>query len=504
MLWSFIKIVIFVALVAAMTLGAGFLIESEGQGLAEARIVLNGVEYSFGPLQIVIGLLLLLALGYILFKLAGLVIAGLKFVNGDETALSRYFDRNRERKGYQALSEGIMALASGEGRLAIAKAQKAERYLGRPELTELVTAQASEQLGDFRRAEESYKKLVQREETRFVGIRGLMRQKLDKGDTDTARQLAERAFALKPKHEEVQDTLLQLQAKAHDWTGARKTLTAKLKHGGVPRDLYKRRDAVLAVSEAADVVDPTKSIEIREAAIKANKNSPDLIPAATMAARGYIAEDRKKNAVRVIKKAWEMMPHPDLAAAFAEIEPQESPTDRVKRFRLLTSIRPEDRETRLLQAELNLAAEDFPAARRALGDLVEQDPDQRVLAIMAAVERGEGASEEVVRGWLAKALTAPRGPQWVCTNCNAIQGDWIPICSNCGGFDTLTWTRPPKSEGSLPAGVDMLPLLVGASSEKPAESGTVIEVNPTAERDVTPPAEIEDAQTVEPTKEAAK
>ena len=36
----------------------------------------------------------------------------LKFINGDETAISRYFDRNRERKGYQALSEGLMALAS--------------------------------------------------------------------------------------------------------------------------------------------------------------------------------------------------------------------------------------------------------------------------------------------------------------------------------------------------------------------------------------------------------
>ena len=55
-------------------------------------------------------------------KLLGLVVAVLKFVNGDETAVSRFFDRNRERKGYEALSEGMMALASGEGHLAMTKA----------------------------------------------------------------------------------------------------------------------------------------------------------------------------------------------------------------------------------------------------------------------------------------------------------------------------------------------------------------------------------------------
>jgi HemY protein len=52
------------------------------------------------------------------------VIALLRFINGDETALSRYFDRNRERRGFEALSDGLMALASGEGRDAIGEGKK--------------------------------------------------------------------------------------------------------------------------------------------------------------------------------------------------------------------------------------------------------------------------------------------------------------------------------------------------------------------------------------------
>jgi HemY protein len=462
MLWSLFKIVLFVVIVAALTLGAGFLMESNG-GI---QITAGGTEFTLGPLQSVIAALVAILAVWLFLKLFALLIATLKFINGDETAISRYFDRNRERKGFQALSEGLMALASGEGRLAMAKATKAEKYLHKPELTDLITAQAAEMTGDRKKAEEVYKRLVQNESTRFVGVRGLMKQKLDAGDTDTALKLAERAFAIKPKHEEVQDTLLRLQAKNADWKGARQTLNAKLKHGALPRDVHKRRDAVLALSEAKDVLDEGKTIEAQEAAIAANKSSPDLIPAAAMAARSYIAQGRSKYAVRILKKAWQVQPHPDLASAFAEIEPNETPEARLQRFKQLTSMSPDHRETKLLLAELNLAAVDFPEARRSLCDLAETEPDTRVLAIAAAIERGEGASDAIVRGWLARALTAPRGPQWVCDNCKTIHTEWTPVCKNCESFDTLSWTTPPQSETVLPAGAEMLPLIVGSLEDK--------------------------------------
>ncbi|CUH79494.1 heme biosynthesis protein HemY [Tropicibacter naphthalenivorans] len=502
MLWSLIKIVVFVALVAALTLGAGYLMESSGGLTIQAA----GMEFTLGPLQSVIAAMVLILVVWLFLKLFALVIATLKFINGDETALSRYFDRNREQKGYKALSEGMMALASGEGRLAIAKAQKAEKYLHKPELTDLLTAQAAEASGDRKKAEEVYKRLLKRDDTRFVGVRGLMHQKLEAGDTDTALQLAERAFAIKPKHGEVQDTLLRLQAEKHQWDGARKTLATKLKTGTLPRDVYRRRDAVLALSAAAEISDNEASQAAADAAIEANRNSPDLVPAAAMAARAYIARDRKRNAMRVIKKAWEVSPHPDLAAAFAEIEPNETPDQRIKRFVPLTRINPDHRETKLLKAELNLAAEDFPEARRSLGDLIEDNPDARVLAIMAAIEKGEGASDTVIRGWLARALTAPRGPQWVCEKCGTIHAQWAPLCTNCSAFDTLSWKSPPQSEVVLPAGADMLPLIVGAiedKSEEPAPEADIIvpAEEPAAEPPVAEDAVVvEDAETVEEAK----
>lgn len=462
MLWSLIKILLFVVAVGALTLGAEYLLESDGG----VQITVAGTEYTLGALQSVLAAMALVFVVWLLLKALSLLVAVWRFLNGDETAISRYFDRNRERKGFQALSEGMMALASGEGRLAMAKAAKAEKYLQKPELTNLLTAQAAEMSGDRKKAEETYKKLISSDATRFVGVRGIMKQRLSDGDTDTARQLAEKAFELKPKHEETQDVLLNLQAQANDWAGARKTLSTKLKYGSMPRDVHRRRDAVLALSEARDVLDEDSTIETREAAIEANRMSPDLIPAAVMAARSYIEKGKPKLAVRVLKKAWEAQPHPELASAFAEIAPDETPKERIKRFAALTKIKPEHPETRLVLAELNLAAEDFPEARRALGNLVEEQGDARALTIMAAIERGEGAEDAVVKGWLAKALNAPRGPQWVCDNCQTAHADWMPVCSNCQSFDTLSWRAPPAGEVASATGVEMLPLIVGSIEDK--------------------------------------
>ena len=466
MLTSLFKIVLFLMIVVAIAFGATYLMDGENTIIGDLMITLGGVEYTLSAIEAVIVLTLLVILIWIGLKLMSLLVATLRFINGDDTAISRYFNRSRERRGYRALSEGMMALASGDADAAMTKAGQAERYLQQPTLTNLLAAQAAEMSGNTTRAEQIYKELIKDPQTRFVGVRGIMKQRLATGDADVALKLAQKAFELKPKHDEVQDVLLQLQAKSHDWQGARKTLGVKLKQGKIPRDVHKRREAVLALSQAAEVIDEENSIEKRETAIEANRLSPDLLPAAAMAAREYIAQSKPKLAVRVIKKAWESQPHPDLAAAFSEIAPNETPQERLKRFAQLSKLSPMHIESRLMMAELNLAAEDFPAARRALGDIVENEPDARALTIMAAIERGEGSSDEVVRGWLTKALSAPRGPQWVCDKCNTIHSDWVPVCSSCDALDTLSWKEAPQNEMQTSTGIEMLPLLMGAGKNE--------------------------------------
>ena len=475
MLWSVLKIVIFILLVVALTFGVSVLMEADQMVL----LTVAGREFALTPLSGAIAALLLLLAVWVVLRLAGLLVAVLRFFNGDETALSRYFNRRAERKGYQALADGMLALASGEGRLAIRKAERAEGYLHHPELTRLLVAQAAEMAGDTAKATETYKALVQEDATRFVGIRGLMRQKLEAGETETAMKLAEKAFLLRPQHIEVQDTLLRLQAGADDWSGARATLAAKLKSGSLPRDVHKRRDAVLALAHARDALAEGQIDAARRDAADANRLSPALVPAAVMAARMAIEEGKPRVATKAIRKAWDSAPHPDLAAAFAEIAPEETPPERLKRFRVLFARHPGETEVKLLEAELHIAAEDYAAARTVLGDLAETAPTARSLTIMAAIERGEGGEDHLVRAWLAKAVTASRGPQWTCEACGHVHADWQPICEACDRFDTLGWIEAPQSAAALAATAPMLPLIVGALEDRSAlpEAGSDADVD---------------------------
>ena len=122
----------------------------------------------------------------------------------------------------------------------------------------------------------------------------------------------------------------------------------------------------------------------------------------------------------------------------------------------------------MLTAELALADKDWPAARVALGDLAEAQPTARALAIMAAAAKGEDEAEQVVRGFLAKAVTAPRGPAWVCGHCGAQHGEWSPTCHACDAFDTLDWRDTPAPGSDATANAAMAPLMSAPDMTEPA------------------------------------
>ena len=82
MLWSFSKIILFIALVAGLAYGAGLLMESEGG----VQVSIGSMEFTLGPLESVIAALALLFALWVVLKLVGLAVAILKFMNGDETA----------------------------------------------------------------------------------------------------------------------------------------------------------------------------------------------------------------------------------------------------------------------------------------------------------------------------------------------------------------------------------------------------------------------------------
>ena len=95
MLWSLVKIVAFLAIAAALVFGLGWILETPG----EVRIAFGPRELYVSPIGFLISVVLLVFLGILLLKLVGLLVAVVRFLLGDETAISRHFSRSRERRG---------------------------------------------------------------------------------------------------------------------------------------------------------------------------------------------------------------------------------------------------------------------------------------------------------------------------------------------------------------------------------------------------------------------
>ncbi len=228
------------------------------------------------------------------------------------------------------------------------------------------------------------------------------------GDTDRALKLAEHARELRPKDPEILETLYTLQSQRFDWAAARRTLAAQSKAGHLPPPEAHRRDSALALAQSEDAAGLGDTERARALAVEAAKLDPGNIAAVTAAVRYLIGQDAKRAATKTVTDAWRVRPHPQLAAAFAAIEPDEAPAARRRRFEQLFTLHPEHPETKFLRAELALANRDWTGAHAAIEELRETEPSARSCAIMAAIARGRGEPDHVVRAWLARALGAPR------------------------------------------------------------------------------------------------
>ena len=405
MLISAIRVLMFLALVAAGIWGLFHLIEDQG-GIT---IQLAGQEHFFRPVNFAVLLLIGFFALWLVIKITGFVLAVLRFIDGDETAISRYFNRSRERRGLEAMARGMTALAAGDVRVARAKAERAELLLQRPELTRLLNAQAAELAGDDLRAETYYRAMAEDPATSYIGVRGLLNRALEKNDTERALKLAESAMKLRPREPSVLETVYMLQSRKFDWASARKTLDAQRRAGLLPKPEANRRDAMLALAQAEDAEEVGEADHARKLALEASRLDPANAEAAATAARHLVAAGSKRAAAKMLIAAWRRNPAPALAAAYAAIEPDESAHERRLRFGKLLNAYASHPESQLLAAELALVTEDWHGARKAIAELKETEPTARSCIIMAAIARGEGAREAEVRGWLARALDAPRG-----------------------------------------------------------------------------------------------
>ena len=200
----------------------------------------------------------------------------------------------RRRQGDAALTRGIVALAAGQPGEARLAARRATALLEGAPIALLLAAEAASQEGDAADAERAYAALLDRPDSAFLGLRGLIGQALRGGDDAGALRLATRARGLHPESRWLAEALLVLAARAGDWEAARQTLAGAARRRLLPAERLRHERGVVLheLSRAAAASgDARRAVKL---AAQAQALAADLAPPAVHLARLLAGLRRRK------------------------------------------------------------------------------------------------------------------------------------------------------------------------------------------------------------------
>jgi HemY protein len=393
----------------------------------------GSVEIRVGDVEVVLPFalaLLLLALGFL--ALHGLIagIAWLRRWPGRRRA--RRAARRRE-EGDAAVTRALVALAAGTADVARLEVRRARERLGDTPQTLLLSAEAERLAGREAQAAEVFHLLAQRDDAKFLGLRGLLRQAIQREDWPAAQRLAREAEAVQPGAAWLREERETLALRTRDWREA-----LALAAPGAHR-------APLAFAAAA--LEPGEGGKAAELEREAFQTDPGFTPAALAHARRLKASGSPRRMAQVLEEAWKARPHPDLAAAY--LEGETDPLARVKAAEQLVRGNPRHAESQLLIGRLATAANLTGRARQELEALTASGlADRRAYLALSDLEEAEHGDTPESRAaqakWLRLAATAAPEPRWRCSACGSEHAAWLPVCPRCQSVGTIAWTTPQQ------------------------------------------------------------
>lgn len=391
--------------------------------------------------------------------------------------IARWFSRRRQRKGLQALSLGMVAVAAGDSEEAGRQSRRASHMLTGVPLSNLLSAQAAQLRGDEAAAHRYFEAMLDDPQTEFLGLRGLLMQALRLHDDGRALRLALRARELRPKSPWLLQTLAELQTRSGAWEEALATTASARRIGAIDDGEAKRRAAIIEAQASRATETAGDAEQALHYARHAHKAAPDFVPAALQLAHLHAARGDTRRAADVLSRAWSRSPHPDLAAAFRRLYPAEPPAKMYKRLTALTKSAPDSTESRLVLAAAAVEAGNFDDARTLLDGVDDAVGGARRYRMLAEIEERQGGDMAAARGWLAKAAAFGRQQAWICTDCGAAAADWTADCTSCGAFGTLEWRNfgPDEAmvldDGLPPAGRPQIGASGSAHTDGPHAGG---------------------------------
>jgi HemY protein len=420
-----IRVVIYLILVGAAAYGVARFADVPG----DVVVTWQGLRIETSLMVMGAGLLVAVITLYFL-------IVVIRAVLRSPLVLSRTMRNRRGLRAYEAISNGLIAIGSGDIAAANKFAVQVNKIAPGEPLALLLGAQAAQLSGDREAAERVFHAMANRADTKALGLHGLFIEARRRNDRVAAQAFAEEAARTAPSLGWAGRAVLEFRCATGDWAGALALLERN--RDTLDKATYRRQRAVLLTARAQAVEDTDRDAA-KGFALEAQQLAPTLIPAAAMAGRFLAESGSLRKAGRIIDKAWRANPHPDLADAYARLRYGDTARDRLKRIEALAKQAPDNIEGALALARAALDAQDFAKARDALKPYLET-PTKRVCLLMSALERAERNDEGRAREWTARAVNAAPDPTW--TADGYVSNRWLPASPVTGRIDAFEWRVP--------------------------------------------------------------
>jgi HemY protein len=455
-----IRVVFFLISVALIAAGVAWVADRPG----DVAVTWMGYHIETSVLVVAIALLVLVIVALILWSIV-------RGIWRSPEQVSLFLRNRRAMKGYHAISRGLIAIGSGDQRLARKSADEATRHSPDAPLTLLLNAQSAQMAGDRGGAESAFRAMLRREETKLLGLRGLFVEAQRRADAPAALRAAEEAAKAEPSLGWASQAVLDFRSVARDWRGALDVLE-RMKNS-LEKKIYRRKRAVLLTAHALEL-NETDRDGARAAVLEAVKLAPDLVPAAVLAGRRLAEAGELRKAGRILSAAWSTNPHPEIAETYANLRFGDSARERLARVKRLAEKIPEQIESALALARAALEARDFAAARAALGNYLAV-PTRRVATLMAEIEEAEHGDKGRVREWMSRAMRAAGDPVW--TADGVVSDRWMPVTPK-GRLDGFEWKKPLAEIGHSPPVIEAKEEGIIEPVAAPAELASLHEAKP--------------------------
>ena len=427
------RVVSFLIVIGVLSLAVAWLADRPGDVL----ITWQGLRIETSLMVLGAALLVLVALLLLLWWL-------IRTVWRSPAMFSNFRRHRRGVRAYEAISNGLVAVGSGDVAVARKLAAEVNRIAPGEPLALLLSAQAAQLSGDRHAADRAFRAMASRPDTKTLGLHGLHIEARRRDDHTSARAYAEEAARTSPGLGWASRAVLEFRCATGDWAGALALLERS--KSALDKAVYRRQRAVLLTARAL-ALEETDRDNAKASALEAVKLEPTLVPAAALAGRMLAEGGDLRKASRIVAKAWRANPHPELAQTYAELRFGDAARDRLNRIEALVKKTPGHVESALAVARAAIDAREFGRARAVLAPYLSA-PTKRMALLMAELERAEHNDEGRAREWMARALHAAPDPQW--TVDGHVSDRWLPISPVSGRLDAFDWRVPLTGMISAP------------------------------------------------------